>query len=281
MGYKTILVHCNDRQRLPRLIEPAVGLSVVFRSHLVAVSVAPPIAVLPAGMPGSPGTIILDQHTKAYRADNPVMKAMIEEAACAQNISVEWREADAGSSGNTVAGMVTMQAHAADLIIASQTAPNWRGSLDLDVADRLALDSGRPVLIIPNARPHNQIPKRIVLGWADRREAARAIFDALPLLQRADKVTLVEIDPDPPPDAAESRNAICATLARHSVICEAETAVSRNGNAGDALLRRCEQSRADLLVMGCYGHSRLREFVLGGASRHVLAGMTLPVLMSH
>jgi nucleotide-binding universal stress UspA family protein len=279
MGYKTILVHCNDRQRLPRLLDPAVGLSAVFGAHLVGVSVVPPIALIPAGMPGAPDTIVVDEHTKAYRAENPAMKATFEKAASAQNITAEWREWDAGSS--TVARVVTRQARTADLVIASQTASDWKGSLDLDIADRLALESGRPVLIIPNTGAHPPIPKRIVVGWTDRREATRAAFDALPLLRRADKVTVVEIDPEPGQAATESRTALCATLTHHGVTCEAETAVSRHGNAGDALLAYCERTRADFLVMGCYGHSRLREFVLGGATRHLLAGMTLPVLMSH
>ena len=72
-----------------------------------------------------------------------------------------------------------------------------------------------------------------------------------------------------------------ATLARHGVACEAEVATSRHGNVGDALISHCERAQADLLVMGCYGHSRLREVILGGATRDVLANMTIPVLMSH
>ena len=119
------------------------------------------------------------------------------------------------------------------------------------------------------------------MGFTDRREATRAVFDALPLLQRADKVTVIEVDPQPGSEIAEIRAALCATLSLHRVACEEETAASHHGNVGNALLACCERMKADLLVMGCYGHSRLREFVLGGAGRHLLAGMTLPVLMSH
>jgi nucleotide-binding universal stress UspA family protein len=119
------------------------------------------------------------------------------------------------------------------------------------------------------------------VGWTERREAARAVFDALPLLQRADLVTVLEVDPEPGPEAAENQLALCATLVHHRVTCEVQTAQSRHGDVGDALLACCERTCADLLVMGCYGHSRLREFVLGGATRHLLAVMTLPVLMSH
>ena len=228
-------------------------------------------------MPGAPDVIVIDEHAKAYRAENPGMKAIFEKAAYAQNVTTEWREEDAGSS--TVARTIMRHARAADLIIASQAAPGWNGSLDLDIPDRLALESGRPVLIIPNSGPQSPIAKRIVVGWSDRREAARAVFDALPLLKRADKVTVVEVDPEPGQEVDGA--AICAAMGRHGITCGAETAASRHGNAGDALLACCERAQADLLVMGCYGHSRLREFVLGGATRHLFANMTLPVLMSH
>jgi nucleotide-binding universal stress UspA family protein len=278
MVYKTILVHCNDRQRLPRLLDPAVRLSAAFGARLIGVSVSPPIIAIPAGMPGAPDTIVIDERAKAYRAENPAMKAAFQEAAAAQNIAAEWREEDAGSG--TVARIVTRHARCADLVIASQAASDsnvW----SLDVPDRLAMESGRPVLIIPNGGSFRPVPNRVVVGWTARREAMRAMFDALPLLKRADKVTVLEVDPEPVQESTEYRAAACATLARHGVICEADAAVSSRGNAGDALLAYCERTKANLLVMGCYGHSRLREFVLGGASRHLLAGMTLPVLMSH
>jgi nucleotide-binding universal stress UspA family protein len=279
VDYKTILVHCNDRQRLPRLLDPAVRLSAAFGAHLIGVSVSPPITAIPAGLPGTPDTIVIDERAKAYRAENPAMKAAFQEAAAARNIAAEWREEDAGSG--TVARIVTRHARSADLVIASQAASEAKVPWGLDVPDRLALESGRPVLIIPNSGSFQSLANRVVVGWTARREATRALFDALPLLKRAAKVTVVEVDPEPVQEAMEYRTAVCATLARHRVVSEAETAVSSDGNAGDALLAYCERTKANLLVMGCYGHSRLREFVLGGASRRLLASMTLPVLMSH
>jgi len=279
MSYKTILTHCNDMKRLSRLVGVAAPLAAAFGARLVGVSVIPPVAVIPAGMPGAADVIVIDEHAKAYRAENPVMRRAFEQAARAHDIVAEWREGDAGRS--SVASVVMRHARTADLVVALQTASDWKGSLDLDIADRLALESGRPVLIVPNMGSHHAIPRRIVVGFTDRREATRAVFDALPLLQRADVVTVIEVDPKPGAEIAEIRAALRATLSLHGVICQEETVASRQGNVGDALLACCERMQADLLVMGCYGHSRLREFVLGGASRHLLAGMTLPVLMSH
>jgi nucleotide-binding universal stress UspA family protein len=279
MPYKNVLVHCNDKRRLPSLLEPAVALCSDFDARLVGISVTPPIAVIPAGIPGTPDTIVVDAHCKAYRAENPEMKVSFEAAARARNVAAEWREDDAGSG--SVAKTVLRHARAAGLLIAAQSAPEWMGSLALDIPDTLALESGRPVLIIPNKGMQHTIGKRVVVAWTNRREAVRALFDAIPFLRRADKVILLEVDPAAEEAEKGSRLDVCATLALYDVACGAETAKSRHGNVGDALLAGCERAEADLLVMGCYGHSRLREVVFGGATRHILADMTVPVLMSH
>lgn len=277
MDYKTILLHANEAARLPGLLRPAVALSTLFKAHLIGLSVTPPVRIIPAGMPGAPDTIVLDEHCKAYRAQNPAMKASFEGAARAAGVAADWTEVEADSA--SVATVVLEQAHAADLVIAAQSKPG-ADSWYLDIPDRLALESGRPVLIVPNEGAFQTFGKRIVLAWNGRREAARATFDALPLLRQAESTWLVQVDP-PQGAGAETLAAVSAALDRHGVRCQAEVIQSPNGDAGKALLGRCETANADLLVMGCYGHSRLREIVFGGATRHVLASMTLPVLMSH
>src|SRR5215467_14559201 len=230
MSYKTILAHCNDMERLSRLVGVAAPLAAAFGGRLVGVSVIPPVAVIPAGMPGAADVIVIDEHAKAYRAENPAMRRAFEDAARAHDVVTEWREGDAGRS--SVASVVMRHARTADLVVALQTASDWKGSLDLDIADRLALESGRPVLILPNTGSHRAIYKRIVVGFTDRREATRAVFDALPLLQRADTVTVIEVDPKPEPEIVATRSALSATLAHHGVTCEVVTAASRHGNVG-------------------------------------------------
>jgi nucleotide-binding universal stress UspA family protein len=281
MAYKTVLVHCNDKGRIDRLLAAALGVAAPFQAHLVGVSVAPPVVVIPAGMPGSPDTLALDEHCKAYRQDNPAMKALFEAAARSHNLVAEWREGDAASS--TVADVVLEHARAADLVIAAQTASEWPGSGHLDIAERLVTGSGRPVLVVPNEGPQSRIGTKVLVAWNGRREAARAAFDALPLLTRAAEVGVVWVNPQAEGQTAQDIPAadICTALARHNVKCEATQTMRPHADVGRTLLAYAEESGADLLVMGCYGHSRLREFVLGGASEHVLAHMRLPVLMSH
>jgi nucleotide-binding universal stress UspA family protein len=174
-------------------------------------------------------------------------------------------------------------ARAVDLIIAGQSDPQWIGSGQLDIADQLVLETGRPVLIIPNTAAPGLVGERVLVAWNGRREAARAAFDALPILRRAKEVKVVWVNPqseDETPGDIPTAD-ICSALARHGVRCEGTDRIKPHVNVGETLLACAKDIAANLLVMGCYGHARLREFVFGGASRHVLQHMSIPILMSH
>jgi nucleotide-binding universal stress UspA family protein len=280
MSYKTILVHCADKSRVTRLVGAAVEVAERFQAHLIGLSVSPQVRVLPAGVPGSPDTLVIDERAQAYRRHNPEMKAAFEAAVQGRDLTAEWREEDAGNAA--VVDVAGHYASGADLVVAAQRDPRWSESRWADIGDRLAVEGGRPVLTVPNEGIHSQIGTTVVVAWDGRREATRAAFDALPLLQRAKAVKVLSLDP---PSEGEAQHDFAAThlsaaLARHGVTCEAVEGTS-DGNVGRTLLNSAIEHRADLLVMGCYGHSRLRELVLGGATRHILTHMTIPVLMSH
>jgi nucleotide-binding universal stress UspA family protein len=224
-------------------------------------------------------SLVYDETARIYRQGNPVMHAAFSEAvARSKSNDVEWQELDAGTS--TVSRMVLAQARVADLVIASQTDRSWSQSQELDIAENLILGSGRPVLLVPNSGVCSSIGRRVLVAWDGSREAARAAFDALPLLKSAESVTVVHFERSD--NAAElGPSAIWTPLARHGVKCVVKQAVSAPTEIGPSLTETASTLRADLLVMGCYGHSRLREFVFGGASRYQLGHMTIPVLMSH
>jgi nucleotide-binding universal stress UspA family protein len=280
MPYKTILAHCNDARRIGRLLSPAVRLAETFQAHLVGLSVVPPVAVFSAAAPMGP-PIIVDAHCELYRAENPAMKAAFEDAVRERGFVGDWREDEARDFG--VAEVVLEHARASDLVIASQEDPDWPATERLDVADRLAIESGRPVLIVPNTGTHERVGDKVLVAWNARREAVRAVFDALPILRRAKEVNVVWVNPQSERERAQDVPAgdICAALARHGVKCTAVEQVRPGGDVGETLLVCAHDWGADLLVMGCYGHTRLREFVFGGASRHVLVHTSIPVLMSH
>ena len=280
MSYKTILVHCNDERRMPRLLAPALNLAESFQAHLLALSVVPPIAVVSVGPSGPP--VVLDEQCKRYRERNPIMRLTFEAAIEGRALVGEWREDEADAYG--VAARVLEYARACDLVVASQRDTNWSWAEFLDVPDRLAMESGRPVLILPHSGAVSErVGERVLVAWNGRREAARAVYDALPILRYAKEVKVVWVNPQLENEAARDIPAadICAALARHNVPCEATQHITPRGSVGNMLLASAKEMNADLLVMGCYGHTRLREFVFAGASRHVLERMSLPVLMSH
>jgi nucleotide-binding universal stress UspA family protein len=145
----------------------------------------------------------------------------------------------------------------------------------------LALGVGRPVLVVPRYGTFERLGERVLIAWNGSREATRAVHDAIPILKRAITVTVLSIDPevDSPPRTPSAD--ITLHLARHGIAAEAASTSSVDFGVGNALLSRAADLGADLIVMGAYGHSRMREMVLSGATRHLLQNMTVPVLMSH
>jgi nucleotide-binding universal stress UspA family protein len=276
--YTTILVHCNDRRRIKQVLAPALALAERFESHLIALSVVPPVDIISGGADMTP--IVDESQSIDYREHNAEMRAAFDAAIVSRSIKPEWRDVDAGAF--SVADTALPLARSADLIVASQTDDAWFGSAHLDIVEPLVLESGRPVLIIPNRDTGASVGTRVVIAWNGGRESARAVFDAMPLLQRAQSVKVVWVSQVGEEDHTQIPVVdICATLARHGVACEGTGQAAASEGVGEDLLRAAADYKADLLVMGCYGHSRLRELVFGGASRTVLANMKIPVLMSH
>ncbi len=153
------------------------------------------------------------------------------------------------------------------------------GGADTLSPDDLVMRSGRPVLVIPHIGVKRLVGKHIVVAWDASREAARAVGDAMPVLEHSEMVDIMSIEPEgigdlPGADLAQH-------LARHDIKAEAKQSVANRIDTGDVLLNYVSDSGADLVVMGAYGHSRMREFILGGVTHHMLNHMTVPILMSH
>jgi nucleotide-binding universal stress UspA family protein len=204
-------------------------------------------------------------------------EARFQGRAGRHGIRAEWR-VDEGD----VVGAVKRHARYADLTVIGQ-------GLDLKDAPRelmflpeeLVLGVGRPMLVVPRYGTFERIGERVLIAWNGSREATRAVHDAIPILQRATQVTVLSIDPDEASQPRTPSADIALHLARHGIAAEADSTASLDIGVGDVLLSRAADLGADLIVMGAYGHSRVREMVLGGATRHLLQHMTVPVLMSH
>ncbi len=169
-----------------------------------------------------------------------------------------------------------------DLVVVEQNEPRV-DEIDWDPAEETVLGSGVPTLVVPNKGAFPAVGRRIVIAWNQSREAALAVRGALPLLKCAEQVIVLNgqrkesfasITRAPSYDLA-------AYLRRKGVATEEVSFASSDEKAGAAILKASNQHRADMLVMGAYGRSWFREWVLGGATRHVLHHMDLPVLMAH
>src|SRR5499426_542524 len=189
MSYKTILVHLNDSRRAEALLEPAIELAARYNSHLLGLHVyaslpAPPV---PMGYASSLLGSVLAQERKSGEDIAATFARMTANAAFVP----EWHLLRVPHVD--LASVVMQHGRAADLIIAGQTDPDWDLSPLLDFPERLALESGRPVLVVPYVGTYPEIGRNIVVAWKAGRESARAVFDALPLLRNAGTVQILEV----------------------------------------------------------------------------------------
>ncbi len=280
MAYRTILVHFTGSKRSDALLQAASVVAKKNKSHVIGLYVVPPVEVYMA-FEVPIGAEIIDAQKDALRADAKPIEEEFEKTMAAEGISAEWRTVD--SWGVTVADVVQSHGRCCDLIIAGQD------SFDKDtpgmqkVAEDAMFGSGRPVLFVPAVGTYETIGDYPTVAWDGGREAARAASDALPFLKSAKKVNILSINPE----GTELRGAnlpgteLATMLSRHGVVCEVNQSITKDLSVDDEILSRAADYGSDMLVMGGFGHSRLREFVLGGATRGVLKQMTVPVLMSH
>jgi len=283
MGYKDLLVVLDADPRIQDRIELAAGLAERFGAHLVGVYVAAisePAGRLDYFNSDAPlfGPLYRDTEEQ-IRAQAERARPVFEEIVARHSLSSEWRAAPGYPSE-----VIALHGRYADLIILGQNNPDdARSPLVRPRPAEVALLSGRPILVIPYAGTFANVGGKVLVGWDTSREAARAINDAMPLLAGASSVTVIAIDPEQSREGhGEVPGAdIALHLARHGVSVKVERTVSAGIGIGNTLLSRASDLDADLLVMGAYGHSRVHELLLGGATRTVLASMTLPVLMAH
>jgi nucleotide-binding universal stress UspA family protein len=188
-----------------------------------------------------------------------------------EGVRAEWRIA------RSVADVERIEAKLADLTIL--------GRLDCQAdpavrPETVALASGRPVLVLPGEGPFEEMGRHVVVAWDGSREASRATRDALPLMERAEIITIVSVT-DPGGGRGRPPAIPLGYLQDYGLRAEFEEIIDADREIVATLLARCAELDADLLVMGAYGHSRLTELVLGGATRGILQDTTLPVLLSH
>jgi nucleotide-binding universal stress UspA family protein len=255
----------------------AVSIASAVGAHLTGIAfVYDPI--IPMATTGYVPPEVIETQQRDNEAAAKVAIDRFNAAAGRAGITVESDKLPASfaSAGEEFAGI----ARRFDLAVVGQAQPD-RDQVEGLIAESVLFESGRPVIIVPYIQKAPLKLDRVMACWDGSRQATRAIADAMPLLERAGQVELVIVASDPGKQDEIPGADMGEHLARHGLKVDVNRITEGDIDVADALLSHTADASIDFMVMGGYGHSRLREFVLGGVTRSVLRSMTVPVLMSH
>ena len=277
MTYKTILVHCDAGPKVAQRLAVAADLAERDAAHLVGLHASPPLEA-PVFFEGMPMDSLFASYEAGAKADEGAARKAFDKALKGRRLSSEWRVTE-----GFIDTELAVQARYADLLVVGQTDPEAQTPTPSDLPESVVLSTGRPCLVVPHVGVRKPPGQNVLLCWNATRESARAAADALPFLRAARKVTVLVVDPRTSPNGhgAEPGADVAHWLARHGVKVTVQRDVAADTDVGGVILSRAADLDVDLIVMGIYGHSRVREMVLGGASRTLLASMTVPVFISH
>lgn len=262
----------------PRVGTAAAALPGGERRRLVGVHVAP-LAVSYGLVTDMAVASYIEAQQDAIDEENRESERAFRKAAETVAIPCEWR------SDTTISDPVSERAgalcRAADLIIYPQVQRN--ASIGRHAIEHAVFSSGRPVLALPEGWSGPSLGQRVLIAWDGGREAARAVFDAMPLLCQAANIRIVSVQGvnEDPVRSFTPADDIAATLSRHGLSVDTSTFASSRGSVLEELKVQLLDTGSDLCVMGCYGHSRFREIILGGVSRDILKELPFPVLFSN
>jgi len=279
MSYRSLLA-CVDRGKgHPRVLETALSLAGQFGACLTALHVHIPSQFARAAWGEFPvwgGAEALERETEEAAEREARLRSDFEAAASRLGVEdAEWRY-----ERGELAATLARHARYCDLVVMGQHDFRDKAGQGYDgLPAEISMASGRPVLALPYSFQSGQLGTRALVAWNASVEAVRAVTAALPLLARAKVVEVVVVDGVAPVGGDEAGADVMRYLGRHGIKASVETMSAGELSTCEALLAAAADKGSDLLCMGVYGHSRLRELVLGGATREILRQMTVPTLM--
>ena len=282
MRLKDILVHLDATEQAMTRLQVAADLARRHEAHLTGLYVVDIILPIMVAADASGGVAVLGELLETQRQDALAEAAQIEaafqERLQRDGIAGEWRLIEGVASEQ-----LALHARYADLAVVGQPDPAGGQPSATAILETVLFSSGRPVLVVPHAGRFETLGRRVLIGWNASRESTRAVHDALPLIAEANPATILAVNPQSGlgGHGEEPGADIARHLARHGTTVSVEHMTASEVSAAEVILNRAAELAADLLVIGAYGHSRLREMVLGGVTRTLLQQMTIPVLMSH
>ncbi|MCC3304509.1 universal stress protein [Sneathiella sp. HT1-7] len=274
MSIKTILLHLSNDSRLEARIETALGLAVEHDAYVIGLYTIAQVTV-PTSFMGYVPPEFIEQSRKVEEENAAEAKAKFESLAAKVSRPVEV-VVEEGYAPD----LINEHALSADLVIVGQGDPDDENNAQTRyIAEEIVVSSPRPVLIIPSAGNYSNFGSHVIVGWNNTRESSRALHESLPFLKKAEKVTLLRVNATE--DETYETEHILAHLKRHGITANFKSGHWPGISVGDAILDALVDYSGNMLVLGAYGHSRLREMILGGATKNILEHMTAPVLFAH
>jgi nucleotide-binding universal stress UspA family protein len=274
---KDIIVNLTVGAPRDSAADYAISIAETFEAHVAGIAFAFEPVVAPSIMGGIPADIIDAQRAATQKAADAAVD-YFETSAKKAGLSAEHRLIEATLGG--AADLFGRLARRFDLSVVGQAEPDKLASQDIIIEGAL-FESGRPVVVVPYIQRAPLKLDRVMVCWDGGRTAARAVADAMPFLLKSKSIDIVIVV-----SGKERTNEIPGIdlgqhLARHGLKVDIKRIVASDTDVPNTILSYAADSSTDFIVMGGYGHSRLREFVLGGATRGILSSMTVPTFMSH
>ena len=280
MTIKQILVHVDDAPATEARLQAALALAAACEAQVEALYlVAEPFLRASVGRHLPDGFV--REHLAALEQEADARLAALQALAVAAGQTLATRRETGMLDRLPI--LLARRGRGADLTVVGSAGPAGGGGDETLLAEAAFMDTGRPALVVPAGWAGGLPPARALVAWDGSREAARAAGDAIPLLQQATDVVVLVVDAH----AAGQRfgetpgAGLAAYLARHGVQARVKQVPGIAGGPGPTILAQLQEERADLVVMGGYGHSRIREMLFGGTTRHILDHTTAAVLLAH
>ncbi|GEO16287.1 universal stress protein [Microvirga aerophila] len=275
---KDIMVHLDGSREDEIRLEHGQALATAGRAHLIGLFTNQ-LPDLTVAMPMDGGAaaiqVLTELQDQALKDGDATARRLTERLAGLQ-VPSELRRFD--ETFGALSGKVVDQARCADLFIATRPYGGAETAVWPDLVEAVLFGSGRALLLVPPGRRRQGPIQTVLVAWNGSREAARALREGLDFIEQAARVVVLVVDP---PADTELYAEVKAHLAHHNVVTEVVTADSRDRSVADVILEEARRISADLVLMGAYGHTRLREQVFGGATRDMLTASESPVLVAH
>lgn len=270
MAFKDILLHMDDSPQCLTRLDLAISLALKHKANLTGLYVT-------CQFPYTP-----QKKGKKRKAD--IAEALFKEKTSPSGIKTRWQWVDSQVIGTNMSDLITLQAYYHDLVILGQTDQHSSEYCpQVDLPERVVFGSGRAVMVVPYAVSCSTVGERVMVAWNAGRESARAVNDALPILEKAKQVEVLNIAATSN-DVGESDIScanICAHLEHHNVKIRSEQVIAAKSKIGDLLLNLLSDEGADLLVMGAFKQTKRSTLALGPVAKHLLRYSSVPLLMSH